>query len=53
MGSRVVGSGLALDILRTWLAAEFATAARHQRRVEKMMALDGDRTPEPATNTGC
>lgn len=45
LGARVVGTGLAIDILRTWLSAEFATAARHRRRVDKMTALEGGRTP--------
>lgn len=53
LGARVVGPGLALDIVRVWLAAEFSAAARHRRRVEKVMALDAGRGPEPATSTSC
>lgn len=42
LGERVIGVGLALDIVDTWLQASFQ-AGRHQRRVEKMMALDDER----------
>lgn len=51
MGARVVGAGLAGDIVRTFLGAEFSRGARHQRRIDKMMALDASRPDEPATST--
>lgn len=35
LGERVVGQGLAGDILRAWLGAAFA-GGRHQRRVDKI-----------------
>ena len=35
LGARVLGSGIALDIVTTWLATEFA-GGRHQRRVTMM-----------------
>ena len=38
IGERVVGGGLALDIVNAWLEARFE-GGRHQRRVDKMMAL--------------
>jgi ribose 5-phosphate isomerase B len=44
LGQRVVGSGLALDIVEVWLATAFE-GGRHCGRVEKMMALDADRQP--------
>jgi len=34
LGARVVGPGLALEIVRTWLHAEFG-GDRHQRRLDK------------------
>lgn len=40
MGERVVGPGLALDILDAWLAARFE-GGRHQRRIDKISALEG------------
>jgi RpiB/LacA/LacB family sugar-phosphate isomerase len=41
LGGRVIGSALAFDILRTWLSAKFTGAERHQRRVAKIVALEG------------
>jgi ribose 5-phosphate isomerase B len=40
LGERVVGPGLAREIVRTWLTTEFA-GGRHQRRVEKIGAMEG------------
>jgi ribose 5-phosphate isomerase B len=40
MGARVLGEGLALKIVETFLATEFE-GGRHARRIEKMMALEG------------
>lgn len=39
MGERVLGVGLALDIVDIWLATEFA-GGRHEKRIEKMMAIE-------------
>ena len=39
MGAGVVGTKLALEIVDTWLATDFE-GGRHQRRVEKLMALE-------------
>jgi RpiB/LacA/LacB family sugar-phosphate isomerase len=39
LGARVTGSGLALDIVKAFLAAEFE-AGRHQRRVDKIKSLE-------------
>ena len=41
LGGRVIGSALAFDILRTWLSAKFTGVERHQRRVAKIVALEG------------
>ncbi|MEM8962757.1 MAG: ribose 5-phosphate isomerase B [Acidobacteriota bacterium] len=38
LGSRVIGEGLALDVLQVFLDTEFE-GGRHQRRVEKIDAL--------------
>lgn len=40
MGARVIGSGVARDVLEKFLGTSFSTDARHHRRVEKMMALE-------------
>ena len=39
MGAGVVGTKLALEIVDTWLATDFE-GGRHQRRVDKLMALE-------------
>ena len=41
IGAAVVGEGLALEIVDTWLDTEFSHNARHQRRIDKVMALEG------------
>ena len=40
MGAGVVGENLALDIVDTWLGTEFSGEERHQRRIDKVMALE-------------
>ena len=40
MGAAVVGEGLALEIVDTWLTTPFSGDARHQRRIDKVMALE-------------
>ena len=40
MGGRVVGPGLAHDIARVFLETDFEAGSRHERRVNKMNALD-------------
>lgn len=39
LGARVIGEGLALEIVDAYLAEEFV-GERHQRRVDKMMRLE-------------
>ena len=41
MGQRVIGEGLALEILKAWLSTEFE-CGRHVQRIEKMMAYEGE-----------
>ena len=41
IGAAVVGEGLALEIVDTWLDTEFSHNARHHRRIDKVMALEG------------
>ena len=40
LGAGIVGKNLALEIVEVWLGTEFSGDARHQRRIDKMMALE-------------
>ena len=40
MGAGVVGEKLAVEIVDTWLGTAFSGDARHQRRIDKVMALE-------------
>ena len=42
LGAGVVGQMLALQIVDTWLGTEFSHNERHQRRIDKVMALEND-----------
>jgi ribose 5-phosphate isomerase B len=43
LGARVIGTELAAEVLRAFLAARFSGAERHRRRVDKIAQLE--RTP--------
>ena len=40
MGAAIVGEMLAMQIVDTWLGTEFSGEAKHQRRIDKVMALE-------------
>ncbi len=40
LGQRVIGIGPALDIVRTWVNAEFSNEERHARRVGKLAEIE-------------
>ena len=40
LGAGVVGQMLALEIVDTWLGTDFSYNERHQRRINKVMALE-------------
>ena len=40
MGAFIVGKALALQIVDTWLTTEFSQGERHQRRIDKIAALE-------------
>jgi ribose 5-phosphate isomerase B len=42
MGAGVVGQMLAFEIVDTWLGTAFSGEARHQRRIDKVMALEAE-----------
>lgn len=39
LGQRVIGNGLALEILHTWLKTEY-TGGRHERRLKKIQKIE-------------
>ena len=41
MGAAIVGEMLALKIVDTWIGTEFSKEEKHQRRIDKTMALEG------------
>ena len=40
LGGRVLGFGLAAEIVRTWMTTEFSGDERHKRRLEKITAFE-------------
>lgn len=42
IGAGVTGEMLALEIVDTWLDTPFSGAPRHQRRIDKIMALEAE-----------
>ena len=40
LGAGIVGENLALEIVDTWVATPFSGETRHQRRIDKVMALE-------------
>ena len=42
LGAGMTGEILALEIVDTWLGTEFSGEARHQRRIDLMMALENE-----------
>jgi ribose 5-phosphate isomerase B len=47
MGERVIGPGIALEIVRVWLETEFSHAARHEQRIHKVASLEDKFTLHP------
>ena len=41
LGAGIVGKNLALEIVDVWVSTEFSGDERHQRRINKMMAIEG------------
>jgi ribose 5-phosphate isomerase B len=47
LGSRVIGSELALELIKTFLAAEFSGADRHKRRLQKLAVIEDENMKSP------
>lgn len=45
IGARVIGSELAMEIVRSFLGAKYAPAERHARRLEKLLQIERDGLP--------
>lgn len=41
LGAGIIGKNLALEIVDVWLETPFSGEARHQRRIDKLTALEG------------
>jgi ribose 5-phosphate isomerase B len=50
LGGRVVGSALAWELIRTFLAARFSGAERHRRRIAKVAVCEGNFSLQRAEN---
>ncbi|MBU0507537.1 ribose 5-phosphate isomerase B [bacterium] len=44
LGARVIGLSLALEIVKTFLGAEFSHADRHERRLRKVLEIEKERS---------
>lgn len=42
IGARIIGSELAFEIIRSFLAAKYVPAERHARRLEKVLRLEAE-----------
>ena len=40
LGARVIGPELAYEVVRTFISARFTNAARHRKRLKKVMAIE-------------
>ena len=40
LGARIIGQGLALEVIRAWDGAVFSNAERHARRLNKVKAIE-------------
>lgn len=47
MGERVIGPGVALEIVKIWLETEFSHGPRHENRVNKVRGLEEKYTLHP------
>ena len=40
LGSRVIGEALAVELVRAFIGASYTHEARHQRRLDKVLAME-------------
>ena len=46
LGGRIIGPALLPDLVGAFLSARFSTEARHQRRLDKVLAIEAGEWPE-------
>lgn len=46
-GERVIGPGLAEEIVKVWIGTPFSGEAKHERRIGKMMAIENEQSIHP------
>ena len=49
MGGRVLGFGVASEIVRAWIQTDFSNGERHNRRIDKIAILDESRKSYEST----
>jgi RpiB/LacA/LacB family sugar-phosphate isomerase len=52
MGGRVIGESVALELVDAFLDSQFTGEARHQRRLDKVKALERRFTRQPSEDRG-
>jgi ribose 5-phosphate isomerase B len=52
LGARVIGEGLALEIVKVWLDTAFE-GGRHQKRVDKIEQIECRKTGAPDPSASC
>ena len=50
LGGRIVGQSVALELVRAFLDARFSAEERHQRRLDKVNAIESKFEGQPRTN---
>jgi len=52
LGARVIGPGLAAEILTTWMEAAFEAGGRHERRVRRIAEIEAGCATGPSGSPG-
>jgi ribose 5-phosphate isomerase B len=52
LGGRIIGESLALELVRAFIDARFTAEERHQRRLNKVKAIEARFTQDAKTDPG-
>ena len=44
LGGRVIGTGLAREIVNAWITSDFSQAKRHKNRIEKILKIEANKS---------